>query len=192
MVEALTITLVGALLLWSFQSFFSGGVKSTLKGQDNLETIRSASQLFMEMRKDLLACQSVTVAGTASFTMGVGDTAVPAFPADATFIAFESRNATVTYELTTRADGKKFILKTTDSGGVIKNQEFGVPRMVSFKAIHIAKWQQLFPAARYLEKQVLVEVELDSKDKRFPTKNLKLTTFFISSQMSSSNWNYFL
>ena len=61
MVEALVITVVGSILLLTIQTLFSRSVKSTLKGQDNLETIRAASQLFSELRKDLLACHSIKV-----------------------------------------------------------------------------------------------------------------------------------
>lgn len=192
LVEILMVLAIASVLLMVMQTFFYRSVKSTIKGQDNLDTIRAASQLFRELRKDLLACHSIKVPDAASCTIEVGDEVIPPFPADANKISFRSQGETVTYSLEEKPDGRKYIKRLVESAthpDMIK--EFGVPRMLGFKALQIWKKQQIYSGAPFTEGQVLLEIEIDSEDKRFPSKNLKLTSFFISSQLSASKWNYY-
>lgn len=192
MIEILMVLAISSILLLIVQTFFSRSVRTTIKGQDNLDTIRAASRLFRELRKDLLACHSIKVPDAASCTIEVGDDVIPALPDDANRISFCSRGATVTYSLEAKPGGGKYIkhlIETVDQPDRIK--EFGVPRMLAFKAQQIWKKQQIYSGAPFTEGQVLIEIEIDSEDERFPSKKLKLSNFFISSQLSASKWNYY-
>lgn len=191
LIEILVSCIILSIIAVSVPYFFTQGVRSTMKGQDNLETIRAASALFADLRKDLLACESIVVVPGASITLGIGASCLPEIPSNADTLAFCFRGATVTYAIETNAEGKKFVNRVFVDDHSKRNKEFAVPRVKSFKAMQIWKTQQIFPANPFLESQLLVTLEIDSMDKRFPTKYLKLSSFFISNQMSSSHWNYF-
>jgi len=191
LVEALVAVLVASMVILAVQTFFSHGVKTSIKGQDNLETIRAAAQIFHELRKDMLSCNKITVDDDASCTLNVGATSIPPMSPNGTWIAFSVPGATITYSLQLRADGKAFLEREFKAGTNVTTSEFAVPRMIAFKVQLIWKIQQIFPGGPFKQGQVLVTIELDSQDKRFPSKSLKLCSFFSTSQLSSSNWNYF-
>ncbi|MBI3038209.1 hypothetical protein HYY75_04030 [bacterium] len=66
--------------------------------------------------------------------------------------------------------------------------------MKTFEVLLVEKEHKIDPASvdpDFTQKQVFVRIVVLSKDPRFPTKEVQLTSFFVTSQMSASNWNYF-
>lgn len=188
-VEITIVTILSAMIIVLIQSFFSHGVKTTLKGQDTLESTRAASLLFSQMRKDLMACQSVQT-GAASITMGMNAVDLPGgFPVSDT-ITFCNRNATTTYSLVVTPKGKYVLRTFTPSVGSTETRQFGVPRMKRFETTQIWKYNRILSTISK-PGQVLVNVVIDSDDPRIPTKELKLSSIFVSQQLYSTNWNYF-
>lgn len=190
LVETLVVVAVATTLFLVAQALLSRSVRSTMKGQDNLETIRAASILFSEIKRDLLACSGIKVAPGASCYLAVGNLTLPPIPVGAEELSLVSRAATITYTLEAAPGGKKLVRRSEEVAGVTKHRDFGVPRMISFLAQEITKEQQVFAGGASPVKQVRIEIELDSQDKRFPSRSVRLSSFFISSQMSASNWNY--
>ena len=191
LVELCVVMLVSAIILGVMHQLLSRGIKSSMKGQDNLETIRQAAVLMNEIKRDLLAASALEVPAAASFTLPVGAGTVPILPDNANEVCFAVKGASVTYRLSDLGSGKKMVRRTELKGTVNKERDFGVPRMIKFRVGEITKMQQVYDQGDFGVKQLLVEIELDTKDPRFPTKNVKIMSFLISSQMSAGSWNYF-
>jgi len=192
LIEILVVVVVSMMVLFAMYAFFRSGVRSTVKGQDTLDSIRAASVLFSQLRKDLLACKNIDT-GTASLTIGVGVGLPPTLPfADS--ITFSHRNATMTYKFLVSA-GRGFVQREEyrpNAAPLVR--DFAVPRMKKFEALQI--WKKHKPVATsvhyMVSNQVLIRIEIDSQDPRFPTKSVHLSSFFTSNQKTSSDWwNYF-
>ena len=193
LIEAMVAVTIGAMVLSTMYMFFSSGVRSSLKGSDQLESIRAASTLFAELRKDLLACQSVDADG-AAVVMPVGTNDLPDPLTFRNKVSFVQRNATTTYQLQMNPDGRGAIVRTFSESGVIRNtRHFAVPRMKNFEAVQIFKNQQISPGGEiFRQGQLLVRIAVDSGDKRFPSGVVHLSSFFITSQLSATTWwNYY-
>ncbi len=189
LVELSIVAGLGVLLLLFVHQFFSSGVKNTLKGQDTLESIRAASLLFAHIRKDLLACQSVHT-GAASVTMGVAALDLPTSVPPSDTLTFCARNATTTYSLVSTPQGKYVLRTFTPTVGSTETKTFGVPRMERFEVLQVWKNHRIL-STRIKPGQVLVHVVIDSNDPRIPTKEIRLSSVFISQQLTTSDWNYF-
>lgn len=193
MAETLVVVLVGSLILIGFQNFFSQGVRSSLKGQDQLESIRAASQLFANLRKDLMACQSVQTDIPPVMLTSLST----ALPSPLTFgdkVSFVQRNATTTYSMVTQPGGRGYISRQVFESGVLKEtRSFAVPRMKRFETMQIYKDQQVAAGNPvFRQGQLLVRIAVESGDKRFPSGTVHLSSFFITSQLSATDWwNYY-
>lgn len=188
LVEMSIVAGLSILLLLFVHQFFSSGVKTTLKGQDTLESIRAASLLFAQIRKDLLACQSVQT-GTASVTMGVSALDLPASVPFSNTLTFCTRNATTTYSLVATPRGKYILRTFIPTGGTVETKTFGVPRMERFEVLQVWKHHQILTNC-IKPAQILVQIVIDSNDPRTPTKEIRLSSVFISQQLTTSDWNY--
>lgn len=188
-VEVTIVAALSLLLLVFIQSFFSSGIRSTLKGTDTLESIRAASLLFAQIRKDLMACQSIQT-GAASVTMGVNALNLPtAFPVS-DLLTFCARNATTTFSLVTSPRGKYILRTFTPTVGPAETKTFGIPRVKAFEVVQVKKHHRILSTI-LSPSQLLVNVVIDSDDPRMPTKEIRLSSVFISQQMYNTNWNYF-
>ena len=188
MVEAIIVTVLGAMMFFVVQAFFSHGVRSTVKGSDTLESIRAASSLFSSLKTDLGACFAVDTAGAYS-SMGVADTDLPITATFSQELVFSMTGATATYRLEADPAGGFFVKRTEEtltSGTTTKS--FGVLRMKRFEVLFLNKMNKLGFLTFSLP-QIVVQVVVDSSDPRFPAREVKLTSVFCSSQLSSSNWN---
>lgn len=193
MVEAIMVTLIASVVLGTMYKTFSSGVRSSMKGTDQLEAIRAASTLFAELRKDLLACQSVDADG-AAVVMPVGMNALPNPLVFKNKVSFLQRNATTTYSLQMNPDGRGLINRQVYENGTLKNtRQFAVPRMKGFEAVQIFKEQQIAGGGEvFRQGQLLIRIAVDSGDKRFPSGVIHLSSFFITSQLSATTWwNYY-
>lgn len=73
-VEAIMVTVIAVVVMLAVQNIFSHAVKSSLKGQDNLDSIRAASRILSELRKDLLEFKTIaTEVGTVEIPSGVDE-----------------------------------------------------------------------------------------------------------------------
>lgn len=191
-VEALVVVVVGAMLLGIMYQIFSRSTRETLKGQDDLDTIREGSQLLGELKKDLLACHDLQVQPTASFTLNPQDFQIPELPAGSDRILLFSPTATITYSLEGMAGGEHMVKRTeevlTANGPITKSHTFGEKRVLDFRIGYVWKKQQIQPGHSVSHGQAVVKLELDSKDERFPSRKLSWSTFLITPRMSSTQW----
>lgn len=193
LIEAMVVAAIGAVILGTMYKTFSSGVRSSMKGTDQLESIRAASTLFAELRKDLLACQSVDADG-AVVVMPVGMNTLPSPLVFKSKVTFLQRNATTTYVLQMNPDGRGSINRQVFENGTLKStRQFAVPRMKNFEAVQIFKQQQIAGGGEVFQQgQLLIRIAVDSGDKRFPSGIIHLSSFFITSQLSATTWwNYY-
>ncbi|MBF0500946.1 MAG: prepilin-type N-terminal cleavage/methylation domain-containing protein [Candidatus Riflebacteria bacterium] len=193
LLETMVVVLVGSLILITFQTFFSQGVRSSMKGQDQLESIRAASQLFNQLRKDLMACQSVST-DIAPIILSVNDTSISTPITFGNKVLFTQRNATTTYSMVTLPDSRSYISRQFYAAGVLKeSRQFAVPRMEKFETVQIFKDQQVIAGDPvFRQGQLLIRIAVKSNDKRFPGGTVHLSSFFITSQLSATDWwNYY-
>jgi type II secretory pathway pseudopilin PulG len=189
MVEITIVFLLVTMIFGFIYTLFSHGVRSTIKGTDTLESIRAASLLFSQMRKDLSACQRVD-SGGAQVTLAVSDTDLPPTATFSAILAFSTRNATTTYRLETSPNGKKYISRTFEAFSMApERRTYGVPRMKAFEVVQITKRNKI-GAATWNPNQILVNVVIDSDDPRVPTKEVRLNTLFVTTHLEKSNWNF--
>lgn len=192
MIEILVVLVISTMVLFSMQAVFRSGVRSTVKGQDTLESIRAASVLFAQLRKDLLACKNINT-GAASLTLGIGVGLPVTLPVSDT-IVFSHRNATMTYRFTL-VDGRGFVQREEVRPSLAPEvRSYAVPRMKKFEALQLWKKHKAVVSSlsHMVSNQVLIRIEIDSQDPRFPSKSVHLSSFFTSNQKTSSDWwNYF-
>mgnify|MGYP001575093991 FL=1 len=192
LVEILVVLAISLMLLSAMQMLFSQGVRSTVKGQDTIDSIRAAGLLFSQLRKDLLACKFIDT-GTASVTVMVG-AALPSPLVYASQIIFSTRTATTTYRMVV-SGGKGYVEREVKAPGKAPEvKPFAVPRMQKFQAVQIWTNHKTHSASlsKIVSNQILIRIEIDSMDPRFPSKTVHLDSFFTSNQKTSSDWwNYY-
>ncbi|MBF0543114.1 MAG: hypothetical protein HQM08_01710 [Candidatus Riflebacteria bacterium] len=192
MVEALVIVLIGSFMMITINFMLSQGVRSSLKGQDQLETIRAASSVFSQLRKDLLACDSIDTDGVEK-VVSETDTLLNLPSSLPQKVSFFARNATTTYSILAKPRGKCLLRVVYDSlGNISTSGEYAVPRMKNFEAIKIVKVQQVKTGSpKFVQSQLFIRIALESNDPRISTSTVNLSSFFVTSQLSSTQWwNY--
>ncbi|GAB4284657.1 MAG: hypothetical protein Kow0029_31290 [Candidatus Rifleibacteriota bacterium] len=189
LVEALIVTVIACSLMIAIQAFFSHAVRVTLKGQDNLDSIRAASQLFSSLRKDMLQFVSLSTGG-AKTTINPGDEDIPATATFSKILALKCADETITYSLVD-SGGKNFVERVSQSPSspVPKRKHFGVPRMKDFGVLYVKIPNKINSIVKNVG-QVLVKITLDSEDERFPSKEINLSSLFFSERLADSDWNY--
>lgn len=191
LVEICIASAIGIMLLLVFHTFFSASIRSTTKGQDTLESIRAASKLFNQIRKDLVQSSGFYTSDTASITLSIDDTSIPTTLTFADSLSLSIRGATVTYSLLSTNQGKYVERKLErGSGAPTETKIFGIPRIVRFEAAKITKYNKIMSRTPKVQ-LVIINLVVDSKDPRFPTKEVYLTSIFLSHQLQSTDWNYF-
>ncbi|MBF0409990.1 MAG: hypothetical protein HQM10_21785 [Candidatus Riflebacteria bacterium] len=192
MVEALMVVLVGSFMMLTANFMLSQGVRTSLKGQDQLETIRAASSVFSQLRKDLLACDSVNTDNVHK-VVTESDTLLDLAAPLPEKISFFIRNATTTYSLKIHPKGKSLVRHAYNALGVTERvDEFAIPRMKNFEAIKILKVQRVKTASpKFVQGQLFIRIAVESSDPNIGTSTIKLSSFFVTSQLSSTQWwNY--
>jgi type II secretory pathway component PulJ len=76
LVETMIVTIIAGSLMMVIHTFFSHVVRSSMKGQDNLDLIRTASQIFSSLRRDLLQFNTLNTAGAIT-TLALGNENLP-------------------------------------------------------------------------------------------------------------------
>lgn len=188
-VEAMIVTVIACGLMIVIQSLFSHTVKVTMKGQDNLDSIRAASQLFSSLRRDMLQFVSLSTGG-ARATIALGSSEIPDTATFSTILTLKKQTDRITYTLVENG-GKNYIERVlqTSSNPAPQRKLFGVPRMKDFGVLYVLSPNKVNSLVKNVG-QLLVKVTVDSEDARFPSKEVKLTSMFFSDRLADSDWNY--
>ncbi|MFZ5951029.1 MAG: hypothetical protein ACOYXC_10010 [Candidatus Rifleibacteriota bacterium] len=188
-VEALIVTVIACSLMIAIQSFFSHAVRSTIKGQDNLDSIRAASQIFSSLRRDMLTFRSLSTQGALS-VIPMGSTEIPATATYSKILRLKKPDEVITYSLVT-SGGKSFVERTLQSPSfpVPQRKLFGVPRMKDFGVMYVRIPNKINSMIKNVG-QLMVKLTIDSEDERFATKELNLNSIFFSERLTDSDWNY--
>jgi hypothetical protein len=196
MVEALVMVVVGATLLIVMQTFFSRAVRTTMKGTDSLETIRAASVLMSQFGKDVAAAGLVICSGPGPgpqvLSIPIGGTFSPTAVALCNTIEMAATIGTITYSFT---PADLFVTRRVSSTTApLQEKRFALPRLKEFGVARIQKEFSPFttgPAFPIPQGQILLRIKVSSDDPRFPAHELSVSSFFISSQMQATDWNYY-
>lgn len=188
-VEAIIVTVIACSLMIAIQAFFSHAVRTTMKGQDNLDSIRAASQIFSSLRKDMLTFTSLSTQGAIS-TIGLTSTDIPATATFSQILRIKKPKEVVTYSLV-NSGSKKFVERVMQSPDYPTPQRklFGVPRMKDFGVMYVRTPNKVNSMIKG-SGQLLVKLAIDSENERFASKELNLTSVFFSERLADSDWNY--
>lgn len=188
-VEALIVTVIACGLMIVVQSIFSHTVRMTMKSQDNLDSIRAASQIFSSLRRDMLQFVSLSTAG-ARTTVPLGEVEVPDTATYSEILVLRRPTERITYSLVDTG-GKKYVERVLQSASLPAPQRklFGVPRMKDFGVVYVIMPNQINSLVKNVG-QLVVKIAIDSEDARFPSKEVKLTSTFFSDRLADSDWNY--
>ncbi len=188
-VEAIVVTVIACSLMLVIQAIFSHTVRTAMKGQDNLDSIRAASQIFSSLRNDLLQFTSLSTAGARS-AINLSDTEIPATATYSSILTLRRANERITYSLVDDG-GKKYVQRVLQSTALPAPQKrrFGVPRMKDFGVVYLRLTNRINLMNRN-SGQLLVRISVDSEDERFPSKEVNLVSTFFSERLVDTDWNY--
>jgi len=187
-VEIIVVTVIAVFVMMAVQGLFSHAVKSSLKGQDNLETMRAASRIFSELRKDLLEFKSIATA-VDSAEITAGETSIGDYIEFSTILQIERKNETIVYSLCEQ-DGRKYVERTVQEIGVPpRKSSFGVPRMKAFEVVYL-KIENSSAAGSEKTGQLIVRLVIQSDDPRFPSKRLEVSSSYFPEKLQETDWNY--
>jgi competence protein ComGC len=189
LVEAMIVTIIACSLMIAIHAFFSHAVRSTMKGQDNLDSIRAASKIFSSLRKDLLQFNTLNTGGAIT-TVALGNQDLPGTATYSSMIELKRPKEIITYSLIDNS-GKKYVERLVQDLTTGNNSQklFGVPRMKEFKVIYIITPNKINSVTRSVG-QIMVNLVIDSDDKRFASKEINLTSIFFSEKLTESDWNF--
>jgi len=196
MVELVVVVMIFSLIMLGIQSFFSAGIRSSLKGYDQLESIRAAGEIIRQMQKDIFACQSIDTEGIGLL---MNESSKGEMPLETLLgkplpkkITFSLRNATASYSFEQKG-GRGFLeRKFEETGKQLVTQRYAILRMKNFEVLQIFKDQQIAAGNMvFRQGQLFVRIVVESDDPKIPQGSVQLSTFFITSQFSQTNWwNY--
>lgn len=188
-VEALVVTVIACGIMIVVQSIFSHTVRMTMKSQDNLDSIRAASQIFSSLRRDMLQFVSLSTGG-ARTTVPLGETEIPDTATYSQILVLRRPTERITYSLVD-SGGKHYVERVLQSPSLPAPQRrlFGVPRMKDFGVVYLITPNQINSLVKNVG-QLVVKIAIDSEDARFPSKEVKLSSTFFSDRLADSDWNY--
>lgn len=187
-VEALVVTLLASLIMMAFQGFYTQMVRSSLKGDDSLDSFRAAHRLFLAIQKDLESFNDIST--TAVTTVPAGSNLLPATTVFASSLIINGKNNKIAYNLT-GTPGKQTVerVETSTQNNSTQKKLFGVSRIRGFEVAYIKK-NELVGNSPKVFAQVLISVVVQSENAMFPTEEVKMTTTFFPEHLSASDWNY--
>lgn len=186
--EALVVTVIACSMMIVVQSIFSHTVRVTMKGQDNLDSIRAASQIFSSLRRDMLNFVTLSTGG-AKTTIAVGESEIPATATYSQILSLKKPTERITYSLV-ESGGKHYVERVLQSAGSPpQKRTFGVPRMKDFGVLYVRTPNQIGSLIKNVG-QLVVKIAIDSEDARFPSAEVKLSSVFFSDRLADSDWNY--
>ena len=189
LVESVIVALLASLVMYAMQALFTHSVRSALKGEDSLDSIRAASKLFSSLQTDFMQLTNVSTQG-AICSIPIGTTSIPTTATFSSILEIGNRVATVTYNIITNSGGKH-IERIEQSGGVSKTKKFGIPRIKKFEVLIVQVNNKLGGSSK-TNSQILVNVVVKSQNKNFPSSEIKLSSFFFPDRLTTTDWNYII
>ncbi|PKL42411.1 MAG: hypothetical protein CVV41_14840 [Candidatus Riflebacteria bacterium HGW-Riflebacteria-1] len=187
-VEAVVVTLIACGVMIVIQAIFSYTVRVTMKGQDNLDSIRAASQIFSGLRRDMLNFVTLSTGG-ARTVIPAGEFAVPDAATYSQILTIKKHTERITWSLVDDG-GKNYVERVLQSAGAPpQKKKFGVPRMKDFGVLYAISPNKINSLVKNMG-QLIVKINIDSEDERFPSKEVKLSSVFFSDRLTDSDWNY--
>ena len=195
--EVVLAVLISTMVMLAAYALFSQTMKTSIKGTDTTETIRSASSLIADIRRDLLECRTILEnPPLPTIRVTNQENTLPAVEMNtgSPEITFSSLAGQVTYSFSPVPGGKPSTVKRTSalSSGGTAVREYAAGRMVSFRVFRVLIDQKVTDDPQdpdlYQNGFLLLDLRLDSQDPRFPSTNLAMTTFIGADQMASSTW----
>lgn len=183
------MTLISAFLMVVIQNFYSQMVRTSLKGDDSLDSFRAAHRLFNSIKKDLESFDKVDTDG-AICNVDVMQNSLPAtatFSSKLTIAAGRKR-----IEYSRIGNDEKFSIERTETDlldNSVKRREFGVAKIRSFEVLTIIKKQKKGNSESSFA-QLMSNLVVKSDDQLFPAEEIRLTNTFFPEQLVSSSWNY--
>lgn len=189
LVESVIVALLASLIMYAIQALFTHSVRSALKGEDSLDSMRAASKLFSSLQTDFLQLTNISTQG-AICSIPIGTNSIPTTATYSSILEIGNRVATVTYNIVTDSSGKH-IERVEQKGGTSKTRKFGIPRIKKFEVL-IVQVNNKLGGADKINSQVLVNVVVKSQNKNFPSSEIKLSSFFFPDRLTTTDWNYII
>jgi len=189
LVEALVTAFVAGIVMVSVQMLFSHAVRVTVKGQDNLDSIRAVSQIFSSLRNDLRDFVSLSP-GRAKISLQSGESEVPENASYSKILKIKKNHGVVIYKLI-ESGGKKYLERRLEGAGnkTEELRKFGVPRMKDFGVLYV-KTQNRFDSLPRDMGQLIIRIVTDSADQRFASKEINISSVFFSERLTDDDWNH--
>lgn len=189
LIEAVIAALISCSVMLGMHLIFSQTVRVVIKGQDNLDSFRAASQIFSSLRNDLRDFVSIAPGG-AKISLGFNESEIPDNSEYSKVLKIRKQTGQVTYRLI-ESDGKQYVERNFDGSSEEPRQRrlFGVPRMKDFGVLYV-KSQNRFDALPKNVGQLVIKVTIDSEDKRFASKEINLNSVFFSDRLTDDDWNH--
>ncbi|MBF0409804.1 MAG: prepilin-type N-terminal cleavage/methylation domain-containing protein [Candidatus Riflebacteria bacterium] len=193
LVEVTMAILISGILFAVIQTLFSRTMTSTMKGQDNLDTMRAGMRFFSDFRRDLLAAVSVSIPDIASFSVSDAQNLLSAstlpFSGEIDLIN-NAQKVTYRYLSGERGiyrevspkQGKDYVFDPAAT------QLYGIPRITEFTIQHFWLPQKIDGNIQWQD-NILLKVILDSENPRFPTKRQVISSIFAGKSGNSDLWN---
>lgn len=189
LVEAVVTALIASLIMLVIQSLFSHSVRSALKGEDSLDSIRAASRLFAVLQSDFMQLTKIDTYGATS-TVPQNTYEIPSTAIYGEGFTVHTRLSIIKYSLVTSANGK-FIEREEKIGANIKKRRFGIPRIKEFEVLLVTIKNKVGGIVKE-NSQILVNLVVQSQNKNFPASEIKLSSLFFPDRLTTSDWNYII
>jgi type II secretory pathway pseudopilin PulG len=171
LVETLLAAMIAVSLLTSFYLVFSRSVGSTMKGEDTLSSIREATLILEDIRREALAAARVA-SPTATAATG-------AAPFDLTKpeerLILVGSHGTIRYEMR-REGSRQWLEKTTLAGGeVVRTQRFAENRLQEFGVFWLEQKQQPGMSV-FRSRAILIILDVQGSTPGWPARSVKVHT----------------
>jgi type II secretory pathway pseudopilin PulG len=196
LIELIAVAAIISVVIVSVQAFFMTGLRSSVKGQDSLDSSRTLGKILNQIRTDIASARYIETslppleidAGSA-----FSDWNNLPFSPDITMVSTEGK---VKYRFENSQSGNatsngKIIREITDHDDIVlESQQIGNGRIQSMNAARIDLEQRAESACANKFRQVflVVQIGISSDDQRFPAKVIDQTSIF-STFAGRSIWN---
>ncbi|MFZ5952791.1 MAG: hypothetical protein ACOYXC_18960 [Candidatus Rifleibacteriota bacterium] len=186
LLEAVIISALTIMVFFFIQSFFSHTVKTSIKGQDNLDSIAAACKILSEMHKDLQEFEQIHM-DVDQAEISTEDESIDPDTTYATILFIEKRDHGITYGLNEQG-GTAMIEKSSITRKEIRQKSIGGARIKSFDLLNVINENSSF-AGMDTYGQVAINLLVQSDNPNFPSKKIEISTAFFPEMLQESDWN---
>ncbi len=187
--EVVFVVLLASLVASIISNVFFQGFRQTAKGTDRLDSIRAFSLLAEAIRKDVANSLKITPPPTELYPE---ELLIPGDVEMASSLGVDlSEGGKVEYSMVPGTASKASSIQRVQRnplGETVSQKLFAAGRTRSFKVLHLVKRVNVGGLAQELD-HVLVQIDLDSQDPRFPANTLTFFHVFVSDRLPGSSWN---